>query len=159
MRLPDLWLLHPAVVHFPIALLSLGLAAQWWSVLRREPSWPAEAAPWLLWLGTASAWLSMALGLLAEDTAPHVPAAWETLAEHKELAFWTVGLFSVLSVWCWASRPRRFLPAWPVPPQFFANPRWEQAFSAAWCLACAVLLSTAYHGGEAVFAFGMGVKR
>lgn len=147
--MPELYLLHPAAVHFPIALLSLGLATAAWAARRGEPSWIPEAASWLLWMGTASAWIAMGLGLLAEEKAPHVPSAWQTLNEHKKLAYWTVGLFTALSLWRLAMR-RGWVPG---------TRRWALTFLAAWAAAAGVLISTAYHGGELVFTHGMGVRR
>lgn len=134
-----LYLLHPAIVHFPVALLLAGLgAAGAWAVSKRR-AWLADAASWLLWLGTASAWAAAGLGLLAEKTAPHVPSAWEALGEHETLAYWTLALFTVLSLW-----------------RFFFSGRAPRLFLAAWLVAAAVLLSTAYHGGELVFTHNMG---
>ena len=137
--MPELFLLHPAVVHFPIALLLLGLAGAGADAWSKRRAWLADAVTWLLWLGTASAWAAMGLGLLAEKTAPHVPPAWETLATHETLAYWTVGLFTALSLW------RRFF-----------KDRWTRLFLFAWLGAAAVLLATAYHGGELVFTHNMG---
>lgn len=132
-----LHLLHPAAVHFPIALLSAGWVA---GVLGRRREAAASAASWLLWAGTVSAWAALGLGLLAAKTAPHVPPAWETLNLHQTLAYWTVGLFTALSLWRW----RRGRKA-------------EVCFLAAWLAACGVLLATGYQGGELVFTHGMGV--
>lgn len=133
--------LHPIAVHFPIALLTTGLAALLAARAGKGPPWLSQASFWLLWLGTLAAWAAMGLGLLAEETAPHVPEAWETLAEHETLAYWTVGLFSALSLW-----------RWKMPE------RWEKIFWIAWLAAVGVLIATAFHGGELVFKFGMGVK-
>lgn len=134
--------LHPAAVHFPIAFLTLGLAAAAAARLGRGPQWLNEAASWLLWLGTLAAWAALGLGLLAEEYVPHVPAAWKVLEEHETLAWWTAGLFTALSLWRWR-RPRA----------------WETAFLLAWAVAAGVLVSTAWHGGELVFAFGVGFKK
>lgn len=137
--IPPLYLLHPAVVHFPIALLLAGWAA---GILGRRHEAAAQAASWLLWAGTLSAWAAMALGLLAAKTAPHVPPAWQTLALHQTLAFWTVGLFTALSLWRWRLGRRA-----------------EVLFLAAWLAACGVLLATGYEGGELVFTHAMGVAQ
>ena len=134
-----LYLLHPAVVHFPLALLLTGLgtaAADAWS--KRRP-WLADATSWLLWLGTASAWAALGLGLLAIRTAPHVPPAWETVADHQMFAFWTVGIFTTLSIWRWRWRER--LPI---------------IFLTAWLGGALILGVTAYYGGELVFTHNMG---
>lgn len=137
--MPKPYLLHPAVVHFPLALLLTGLAAAAAAAFSTRRAWLADAASWLLWLGTASAWVAVALGLWAAKTAPHVPPAWETLADHQTLGYWTAGLFTALSLWraLWPGRGRRL-------------------FLLAWLAAAAVLVATAYHGGELVFAYDMG---
>ncbi|MBI2069844.1 MAG: DUF2231 domain-containing protein [Elusimicrobia bacterium] len=136
-ELPPLYLLHPIAVHFPIALLTVGWAA---NALSRRAAWLHRAASWFLWLGTAAAWAAVGLGLLAEETAPHVPLAWKTLKLHETLAFWTAGLFTALSLWRW--RLSKWKPA---------------LLLIAWLGACGVLLATAYKGGELVFTHGMGV--
>ena len=133
------YLLHPAVVHFPIALLLSGLAAACAFAASKRRAWLADAASWLLWLGTASAWVAGGLGLLAQKTAPHVPPAWETLADHKTFAFWTIGTFTVLAIWRISFRER-----------------WPRAFLLAWFIAAGVLIATAYQGGELVFTHNMG---
>jgi len=134
---PYLW--HPAVVHFPLALLLTGLAAAAADAWDKRRAWLADAVSWLLWLGTASAWLAAAFGFLAKKTAPHVPPAWETLADHQTLGLWTVGLFTALALW-----------------RFFRRDRWPRVFLLAWLAAAAVLAHTAYHGGELVFTYNMG---
>lgn len=137
MELSAPYLLHPVAVHFPIALLTAGFVAELWS---RRRAAAAEAASWLLWAGTASAWAALALGLLAEKTAPHVPPAWQTLHRHETLAYWTTGLFTALSLWRWRLGRRA-----------------QAAFLVVWIVACAALLATAREGGELVFTYGMGV--
>lgn len=134
---PPLYLLHPVAVHFPIALLCAGWVA---GVLGRRRDTAAQAASWLLWVGTISAWAALGLGLLAAKTAPHVPSAWETLNLHQTLGWWTVGLFTALSLWRWRLGRKA-----------------EVYFLAVWLAAGAVLLATGYQGGELVFKHGMGV--
>ncbi len=138
MKLPPLYLLHPAVVHFPIALLIVGWVA---GVMGRRREAAAQASSWLLWVGTLSAWAAMGLGLLAAKTAPHVPPAWETVNLHRTLGYWTVGLFTGLSLWRWR-----------------LGRKYETLFLALWLAACGVLLATGYEGGELVFTFSMGVS-
>lgn len=141
MRLPELWLLHPAAVHFPIALLTVGWAVGIWSRVKRDVAWLPDAASRLLWLGAAAAWAAMGLGLLAEETAPHVPPAWQTVNLHRTLGYWTVGVFTCLSLWRWRLGSRR-----------------ERVFLFLWLAGCGLILATAYQGGELVFSYGMGVK-
>ncbi len=133
------FLLHPAFVHFPIALLLTGLVMACAFAMSKRRAGLADAVSWLLWLGTASAWVAAGLGLLAQKTAPHVAPAWETLSDHQTLAYWTVGLFTILSLW-----------------RFFGCDRWPRLFLLAWLGSAAVLLATAYEGGELVFTHNMG---
>ena len=133
------FLLHPAFGHFPIALLLTGLGGACAFAVNKRRAWLADAVSWLLWLGTASAWATAGLGLLAKKTAPHVPPAWETLGEHQTLAYWTLGLFTALSLW-----------------RFSFRDQGRRLFFVAWTIAAAVLLATAYHGGELVFTHNMG---
>lgn len=79
MTIPPLYLLHPSVVHYPIA--------------------------------------------------PHVPPAWETLADHQALAYWTVGIFTA------------------CPPGDTGSGSVGRA---------GLLMATAYKGGELVFTHNMG---
>lgn len=136
-----LWMLHPVAVHFPIALMSTGFLALLISFRWRDIDWIAEATSWLLWLGTAAAWATLALGLLAEKTAPHVPPAWEALADHKAAAWWLVGWFTFLSFWRWSQGRRR-----------------EWVLITGWLVGMAIVIRTGYLGGLVVFTYGMGVE-
>lgn len=127
------YLLHPAAVHFPIALLVVGFGL---ALAGRKR---ADAASWLLWLGTASAWAALALGLVAENYAPHVPPAWETLELHERLGWWTAGVATALSLWRWR---------WPE--------RGRPLFLVAWAALVGLVLWTGSEGGELVYTFNMG---
>ena len=148
--MPELYQLHPVSVHFPIALLILGFAVQALSQFLKgeNAAWLAKAAPWFLWIGTLSAIAALGLGLLAEKLAPHVPAAWETVEEHEELAYWTAGLFSALSICRIAIKTR-----WEG-----LEKKWKLAFLTCGAIALGVMIATAQHGGELVYKFGMGIK-
>ena len=142
----QLYHLHPAAVHFPIALLALGAAAAGLRLRKSAPEWLSKAESWLLWLGTLSAWATLGLGLLAEKTAPHVPTAWEVMAEHETLAWWTVALFSGLSsLRFFALRTGRDGGKWRVGPLLL------------WAAGLGLLAATAMHGAELVYGFGVGV--
>ncbi|MEK7389622.1 MAG: DUF2231 domain-containing protein, partial [Elusimicrobiota bacterium] len=132
-----LYLLHPAAVHFPIVLLALGAAAAGGRLFPRAPGWLDEAAAPLLWMGTASAWITLGLGLLAESNAPHVPAAWEVLAEHEELAWWTCGVFTVLS--CLGACAAKIGGM---------NVLMRRATALLWALGLGLLFATAMRGGR-----------
>lgn len=141
-----LYHLHPAAVHFPIALLIAGAAAAAARLRRNAPEWLSKGESWLLWLGTLSAWVTLGLGLLAEKTAPHRALAWEVLAEHEELAWWTCSVFTALSL-LRLYAVRRGPDAGKV--------RLAQVL--LWMIGLGLLVATAVHGAELVYGFGMGV--
>lgn len=141
-----LWLLHPMAVHFPVALLITGFALHARAVWKGGGEWTGPASQWLLWLGTAAAWVTLGLGLLAERTAPHVPSAWEVLAEHETLAWWTCGVFTVISS----------LAVWLLRKGTGA-PRWGRLLlTGLWLAGLGALAYTADHGGRLVFEHNMG---
>ncbi|MDE2141547.1 MAG: hypothetical protein KGJ84_03945 [Elusimicrobia bacterium] len=108
MTIPPLYLLHPAVVHYPIALLTVGLALAVGDVVsRRRGSW--------------------------------APPAWETLADHQGLAYWTIGIFTCLSAW-----------------RYWFRERWPAFFLLFWVIAAGLLMATGCEGGELVFTHNMG---
>ena len=144
--MPKIYQLHPAAVHFPIALLAAGLAVAAARLRRSSPHWLSFGESWLLWLGTFAAWTALAFGFLAERTAPHKPLAWEVLADHKTLAWWTCGVFTALSL----------LRFWATERGLDAG-RWRAAQLFLWLAGFALLLATARHGGELVYDFGMGL--
>lgn len=133
------YLLHPAAVHFPIALLLLGLAAGGISKTAFAPAWNTQAVSWLLWLGTASAWLALGLGVVAQRTAPHVPLAWEVMEQHRSLAWYSVTAFTLLSIW-----------------RFVWGRKLEWAFLCLWLVAAVLIVWTGLAGGRLVFEFGLG---
>ncbi|HBQ21368.1 MAG: hypothetical protein A2Z91_06570 [Deltaproteobacteria bacterium GWA2_38_16] len=134
----EFYLLHPISVHFPIALLMTGFALELSTVKLSQP-WLSTAATALLFLGTLAAAITLGLGLLAEETVPHVPDAWEVLEHHETLGFWTLGVFVFLSLW-----------------RYFKKEFLKPYFLPAWFLAIILLMITAYHGGLLVFHFGVG---
>src|SRR6516165_4691247 len=57
---------HPAIVHFPIALLAVAAVFEVWQVVRRKPGLSPATAPCLV-LGAVSAIVASALGFLFDD--------------------------------------------------------------------------------------------
>jgi uncharacterized membrane protein len=139
------WEFHPAVVHFPIALLSTGFLLACLPPLVHERRVGVESAfRILLYLGTLSAWLAFFLGHLAEDTAPHVAAAWQTLHDHEMLATRTVWLFTALSAArVWLDRKK-------------TSKRLEWAFLALWLFSVGGLFATGWFGGQLVTKYNVG---
>ena len=92
--------LHPLVVHFPIALGLVAIAAEWWRGLSRREGLSPMTLP-LLWIAAASAVISTGSGL--------VNAAYErgdgddaTLQLHRWFGIGTTVGFVALAWWCQA---------------------------------------------------------
>lgn len=85
--------LHPAVSHFPIALLTVAGFVEAWSVLRREKK-PANVTLVCLSIGTASAVLAAVLGWADADRMGYSDG--ETINRHRWLGV-AVAVFSVLA--------------------------------------------------------------
>lgn len=142
----ELYHLHPAAVHFPIAFLIAGAAVAAVRLGRSAPEWLSKAESWLLWLGSLSAWATLALGLLAERTGPHVASAWEVQAEHEALAWWTCAVFTALAL----------LRLYAVKTGRDGG-KFRFAQVLLWGIGVVLLAATAFHGAELVYGFGVGV--
>lgn len=140
--------LHPILVHYPIVFLSCSCLAEVLLFLKRSPRWLArEAASWLLWLGVASLWAALGSGLLAEKYAPHVPLAWETLADHEVWGRWSLVFFTVLALWRFHMHRNRYEVRGILRVAHFV----------CGIAAMGVLGWTGHLGGRLVYDYGMGV--
>lgn len=138
---------HPAIVHFPIALISLSaffhLAA---ILLRKQPrcaSHCAVLAHSTLWLGALAAFPTVLFGWLASNAVNHDEAGHAAMLLHRTWALATLLALSVLAG----------LDAWRHKVD--ALPTWQ--FAGAAILAWALVSSTAWHGAELVYRHGLGV--
>lgn len=134
---------HALVVSFPVALLTTAvffeLAAL---VLKKEGLRRTGFA--LLLVGTVSAAVAVLLGLQAEDAIQHGPAIHRLMEEHEELAYFTLGIFSVVALWRLV-RERRMGTGERI---------------AVFVLSLAgfgFLADTGHHGGKMVFEHAAGV--
>jgi len=137
---------HPIFVHFTVALLSL--AVVFWLVggLLREGALKQQVlvfARWNLWLGTAFGLVTGLAGWDAYNTVAHDTPSHAAMTEHRNWALAALSVFVVLSAWS------------------FLNVRKQRkagVLFAVMLLAGGVLLgSTAWHGGELVYRYGLGV--
>ncbi len=91
--------LHPAIVHFPIALLPLAMAADVVSVARPRRQFWERLATLLYLLGAFGAALAVRTGEQAADSMVDLPPQVQThIAEHSDWAHYTLWLFGALAV-------------------------------------------------------------
>ena len=104
----------------------------------------AQTSLWLLRLGFLGAVAAAGFGLLAEKTAPHVPAAWETLWDHKRLGLATAGVS--IALWIVEELARRTPKPWLT---------WLGRL--LWLAAVVLVIAAGNEGGELVYTYGVGV--
>lgn len=137
---------HPVFVHFTVALLSiavlLSLVTQFMSPSKIREQWQL-VAQWNLWLGAGITVFTVAAGVVAYNTVAHDTPSHEAMTEHRNWALVTAALFFALAIWSWL-RARAAKPMSGV-------------FLIGLLIGGGLLASTAWHGGEAVYRFGLGV--
>jgi uncharacterized membrane protein len=138
---------HPAIVHFPLALILIAgpllLAAR---LLRSEPlaSSAAIVGTWNLCLGTAAAILALATGLAAVLDLHVGPSAREAISMHMKWAMFTTLVLLLLAVWRGAGTAQQSRPSW--------------LFLIVLLAASSALVMTGYRGAQNVYQFGIGVQ-
>jgi uncharacterized membrane protein len=137
---------HPVFVHFPIALVlaSVGLHLV-------APLLPARwreqcllVAHWNLWLAVVAVLATVASGWQAFNSVDHDDAGHVAMLEHRRWALITSGVVVVLAVWAGWCRIRQRETGLP--------------FLGVLLVAGALVLTTAWHGGELVYRHGLGVR-
>jgi uncharacterized membrane protein len=140
---PPLYEIHPLTVHFPIAILLVGAFFKTLGVYRKNAALE-RASLWLLRVGCLAAIVAATFGWIAAKTAPHVPAAWETLYDHKWLGIAT----AITSVILWMKEEWR---------QKYPKPWLNWIVLLLWMVVVILIIATGNEGGELVYTHGMGV--
>ena len=147
----DLALIHPMLVHFPLVLIPLAVVLDWIAVARG-----ADLGKWrglarlsiVTWgLGAAFAVLAAMFGDLALDAAVGKGFPIAPLDRHETLGYATMWILIGISA-------LRFLFAWRRLPLRGGR---GAAIALGGTLAVAVLLTTAFYGGELVYGLGVNV--
>jgi uncharacterized membrane protein len=132
--------LHPAVVHFPIALGLVGAMAELVYLLIRRP-WVKWFGPVLLTLALAGSGVAYFSGKAVGDKAEHQGVPEAALDKHEESCLWALGALGLATLLSWAVRPT-------------GKGIWLSALVAL--AAAGLTLYTAYLGGELVYVHGAG---
>ena len=138
---------HPIFVHFSVALLSVaavlhlashfvskpGLANQWTIVAR-----------WNLSIGIGFTLITVAAGWYAYYTVDHDVPSHAAMTVHRNWAMVTLALFLGIAAWEYYLQRHAKGKGW--------------LFTGLLIVAATLLVSTAWHGGELVYRYGLGVK-
>lgn len=152
-------LLHPMVVHFPIAFLltasGAGLAYLYW-----RPRGELLVATW--W-GMALGWLSLALaiisGLISQGGLPP-DAPYRTLLNlHTTAGFVLLVVYGdpLYRRWLHNSAKRRRRPGEPDYPDPLDNPGQRMLFTLLFVLGALLVIASGWLGGELVYQWGVNV--
>lgn len=137
---------HPIFVHFTVALLIISAAIHLLSHFLPKGELADQltiVARWNLRFGLGFTLLTVAAGWYAFNTVAHDAPSHIAMSEHRNWAMATFALLLGIAGWeYYLSRYGR-------------GKGWQ--FTALLVIAAGLLLSTAWHGGELVYRYGLGV--
>ena len=139
--------LHPALVHFPVALISISalfhIAAK---LLGRQSRYAincAVLAHSTLWLAALTALPTVLFGWLASNTVNHDDAGHAAMLLHRSWAIATVLVLAVIAAWDISYHKINTIPS--------------ARLVAFVIVASGLVTTTAWHGAELVYRHGLGV--
>jgi uncharacterized membrane protein len=94
--MPNLAAYHPAIVHFAVALLVMGVIFRWISLSGRA-AFTGPAAATLLLAGTAAATAAVHSGLDAHGPVERIPGARQAVVDHEEAGEWARNVFLIVA--------------------------------------------------------------
>lgn len=142
---------HPIFVHFTVALVSIAvafyvlayLAARSKIISNQLIAEFATVGQWCLWVGGFITILTILAGFYAFNTVNHDEPAHLAMLDHRKWALWTATAIILVGLWSgWRHYNRKKLTL---------------MFVFALLIVQALLLSTAWRGGELVYRHGLGV--
>lgn len=140
--------IHPMIVHFPIVLLVLAVMADAASLIFKKHQWLNNATISLFVIGTVSAIITYFTGKSAADNVFLPPLANPIVNEHSDLALWTVLFFGALTV-------IKISIMYKLPK---ANTALKAGIIVAGFTGLGLLGTTAEHGAQLVYQYGVGVN-
>ncbi len=136
--------IHPLLVHFPIALLTLFFLVDLIGALSKNND-IRRTAGWFLYSGTLGALLAVAAGLQAASTVPHDFMVHEIMMRHRNFGITVASMSVLLSIW-----------------RFLAHGRFNTVSSILHlglaAATCIVMTLGADLGGLMVFRYGVAVS-
>jgi len=142
---------HPIFVHFTVALFTISVGfyglAYIGSFLKKAPGTFTHefeiVARWCLWVGALVTIITVFAGLYAFNTVQHDEISHAAMLEHRNWAFPTAT--AILIIACWS-----FL-------QHIRKKTVTLTFLIVLLMIEGALMSTAWHGSELVYRYGLGV--
>ncbi len=95
--MPNIGAYHPVIVHFAIALLSVGVIFRWVSLTGRAP-FTGPGAATLLILGAAAAFLAVHSGTDAHGPVERIPGVRQAVMDHEDAGHWARNVFLVVAL-------------------------------------------------------------
>lgn len=132
--------LHPAVVHFPVALAAVGAVSEVGYLFFRRP-WIRWFAPVLLTLALAGSGVAYFSGQAVHDKAVDQGVPHDAIEKHESACVWSLGALGLAALLAWAVRTS-------------GKGIWLSALVAL--AAAGLTLYTGYLGGELVYVHGAG---
>ena len=137
---------HPIFVHFTVALLIVAAALHVLSHFVSESALKNQltiTARWNLWIGVGFTFLTVAAGWYAFNTVTHDTPSHRAMIEHRNWALLTFAVILGIATWEYYLQRHGKGKSW--------------LFTGLLLVAASLLLSTAWHGGELVYRYGLGV--
>jgi uncharacterized membrane protein len=136
--------IHPLLVHFPIALLSVFFVLDLLGTLTKKQHWRGIASSFL-YLGTLAAAFTVMAGFLAADTVAHGGNVHAIMEKHEDLGMAILSLATALS-------------AWRLKHKGLFQGYINAVFLALSALLCVLIVLGADLGGLMVYRYGVAVK-
>jgi uncharacterized membrane protein len=137
---------HPVFVHFTVALLIIATTIHLLSRFLPNGKLANQltiVARWNLWIGMGFTLLTVAAGWYAYNTVAHDAPSHLAMTEHRNWAMTTFTLLLGIASWEYYLSRRGKSKGW--------------LFTGLLVITAGLLLSTAWHGGELVYRYGLGV--
>ena len=137
---------HPIFVHFTVALLIVAAALHVVSHFVSDSARKNQitiTARWNFWIGVGFTFLTVAAGWYAFNTVTHDTPSHLAMIEHRNWALLTFAAILGIAAWEYYLQRHGKGKSW--------------LFTALLLVAASLLLSTAWHGGELVYLYGLGV--
>lgn len=136
--------IHPLLVHFPIALLSVFFVLDVLGTLAKKPQWRGIASAFL-YLGALAALFTVMAGFIAADTVAHGENVHAIMEKHEDLGMAVFSLTTALS-------------AWRLKHKGLFQGYVNGVFLTLSALLCVLIVLAADLGGLMVYRYGVAVK-